>query len=72
MLAFAIHWLLWSFHGLLAFAWSVLVLYVTLGFRQFSHHFTAIRDALEVGDEDTARELLADWQQVDASELPRS
>jgi len=72
VLAFAIHWLLWSVHGLLAFAWSVLALYMTLGFRQFSHHFTAIRDALEVGDEDTARELLADWQQVDATELPRS
>ena len=72
LLAFAIHWLLWSVSGLLAFAWSVLVLYMTLGFRQFSHHFTAIRDALEVGDEDTARELLADWQQVDATELPRS
>lgn len=72
VLAFAIHWLLWSVHGLLAFAWSVSVLYMTLGFRQFSHHFTDIRDALEVGDEDTARELLADWQQVDATELPRS
>ena len=47
-------------------------LYVTLGFRQFSHYFTAIRDALESGDEDTARELLAKWRQVDAHELPRS
>jgi adenosylcobinamide-phosphate synthase len=72
LLAFVIHWLLWSVHGLLAFAWSVLVLYASLGFRQFSHHFTAIRDALDVGDEVTARQLLADWQQVDASELPRS
>jgi adenosylcobinamide-phosphate synthase len=72
VLAFAVHWFLWSVHGLLAFAWSVLVLYMTLGFRQFSHHFTDIRDALEVGDEDTARALLADWQQVDATELPRS
>lgn len=72
LLAFVIHVLLWQVHGLLAFVWSVLVLYLTLGFRQFSHHFTAIRDALDVGDEDTARELLAQWQQVDASELPRS
>jgi adenosylcobinamide-phosphate synthase len=48
------------------------VLYVTLGFRQFSHHFTDIRDALDAGDEQRARELLAQWQQVDASELPRS
>jgi adenosylcobinamide-phosphate synthase len=72
LVAFAIHWLLWSVHGLLAFAWSVAVLYASLGFRQFSHHFTAIRDALDVGDEETARQLLAEWRQVDASELPRS
>ncbi|MDB5947946.1 MAG: putative rane protein distantly related to cobalamin biosynthesis protein [Ramlibacter sp.] len=55
-----------------AMLWSVAVLYVTLGFRQFSHHFTNIRDALDAGDEARARELLAHWQQVDASELPRS
>ena len=71
--AVAVHWLLaltlgWPF----AVLWSVAVLYVTLGFRQFSHHFTNIRDALDAGDEATARELLAQWQQVDASELPRS
>ncbi len=67
-----IHWLLLSFSVLLAFAWSVAVLYVTLGFRQFSHYFTDIRDALDDGDEASARELLAEWRQVDASELPRS
>jgi len=69
---FAIHWLLWSVNPLLAFLWSVMILYVTLGFRQFSHHFTDIRDALDDGDEISARELLAQWRQVDASELPRS
>ncbi|HYW57613.1 MAG TPA: CobD/CbiB family protein [Polaromonas sp.] len=68
----AIHWLLWSVHGALAFLWGVAVLYVTLGFRQFSHYFTDIRDALDDSDEATARELLAQWRQVDASELPRS
>jgi adenosylcobinamide-phosphate synthase len=47
-------------------------LYATLGFRQFSHYFTDIRDALDIGDEEQARELLAQWRQVDASELPRS
>ena len=67
-----IHWLLWNVNVLLAFAWSVAILYVTLGFRQFSHYFTDIRDALDDGDEDTARALLAQWRQVDASELPRS
>ena len=72
LLTLAVHWLLWSVNGVLAFAWSVAVLYVTLGFRQFSHYFTDIRDALDDGDEATARELLAQWRQVDASELPRS
>ena len=67
-----IHWLLLSVSVLLAFAWSAAILYVTLGFRQFSHYFTDIRDALDEGDETTARELLAQWRQVDASELPRS
>jgi adenosylcobinamide-phosphate synthase len=73
LLALGVHWLLlltlgWPF----AVLWSVAVLYATLGFRQFSHHFTDIRDALDAGDEAHARELLAQWQQVDAGELPRS
>jgi adenosylcobinamide-phosphate synthase len=67
-----VYWLLWSVSGVLAFAWSAAVLYVTLGFRQFSHYFTDIRDALDDGDEASARGLLAQWRQVDASELPRS
>jgi adenosylcobinamide-phosphate synthase len=53
-------------------AWHVAVLYATLGFRQFSHHFTAIRDALEAGDEDKARQLLATWQNVQVGQIPRS
>jgi len=72
LLALALHHLLWWVHPVLAFVWNAAVLYVTLGFRQFSHHFTAIRDALDVGDEDQARAALAQWQQVDASQLPRS
>ena len=72
LLTLLIHLLLWRVSFLLAFAWSVAILYVTLGFRQFSHYFTDIRDALDDGDEDTARELLAQWRQIDASDLPRS
>ena len=72
MVALAVHLGLWFVNPLLAFFWSVGILYVTLGFRQFSHYFTDIRDALDDGDEDTARALLAEWRQVDASELPRS
>ena len=56
----------------LMLVWNVAMLYLTLGFRQFSHNFTRIRDALDEGDEARARELLAQWQQVDASALPRS
>jgi len=70
--ALGIHWgLVYTIGWPAATVWSAAVLYVTLGFRQFSHHFTNIRLALDAGDEDRARELLAQWQQVDASELPR-
>ncbi|MES2183514.1 MAG: CobD/CbiB family protein [Pseudomonadota bacterium] len=73
LLALAVHLaLVWTVGWPFALLWNIAVLYVTLGFRQFSHHFTSIRDALLEGDEMRARELLAHWQQVDASELPRS
>jgi len=55
---------------LLALGWNVLVLYLTLGFRQFSHYFTDIRDALDEGDDAKARQRLAEWRHLDASELP--
>jgi len=55
-----------------ALVWNVAVLYVTLGFRQFSHYFTDIRAALERGDETEARRLLSEWRHLDASELPRT
>jgi adenosylcobinamide-phosphate synthase len=45
-------------------AWTVAVLYFTLGFRQFSHRYTAIRDALAAGDPDKARALLARWDEA--------
>jgi adenosylcobinamide-phosphate synthase len=73
LVVLAVYWLLagltdWP----LAVIWNIVVLYHCLGFRQFSHHFTDIRDALEAGDEPLARERLAHWQQVDANGLPRS
>ncbi len=60
------------FSILLALAWNVAVLYLTLGFRQFSHYFTDIREAVEQGDEFEARRLLTEWRHLDASELPRT
>ena len=57
---------------LLALVFNVAVLYLTLGFRQFSHYFTDIRAALERGDEIEARRLLAEWRHLDVSELRTS
>jgi len=73
LLSVVIHWTLWLTLGWpSAMLFQVAVLYLTLGFRQFSHHFTAIRDALAEGDEALARELLSEWKHVDASDLTRT
>ena len=53
--------LLYSLNPLLAWALNVAVLYLTMGFRQFSHHYTEIQLALRLGDLDRARQLLAEW-----------
>lgn len=72
-LALAIHALAhWGLGWFVAALWNVALLYATLGFRQFSHHFTDIRNALENGDEQQARELLARWQEVKVGEIERS
>ncbi len=72
LLAAAVHLLLAPWSLIAALAFDVAVLYVTLGFRQFSHYFTGIRDHLERGDEAGARALLAEWRHLDASEMPRT
>lgn len=72
LVAWGVHAGLAHFNVLFALAWNVAVLYLTLGFRQFSHYFTDIRDALDRGDEAQARRLLSEWRHLDASELPRA
>ncbi|MDB5948796.1 MAG: Cobalamin biosynthesis protein CobD [Massilia sp.] len=61
-----VYWVLLHF-GLVfaAFAWNVLIVYLTLGFRHYSHYFTSIQMALGAGDEPTARSLLAEWTRID-------
>jgi len=61
-----IYWVL-VYYGFvfLAFAWNVAVVYLTLGFRHYSHYFTSIQLALNQGDEATARTLLAEWARID-------
>jgi adenosylcobinamide-phosphate synthase len=71
LLAGGIYMLVARYSLLLALVLDVAVLYLTLGFRQFSHYFTDIREAIDRGDEAEARRLLAEWRHLDASELPR-
>ena len=72
----ALVWLLYllvaHFSLLLALALNVGVLYLTLGFRSFSHYITDIRLALERKDEATAKQLMTEWLHLDASELPQN
>ncbi len=56
-----LHYVLLSVHPIFAWAFSVLVLYLTMGFRQFSHYFTDIHTALRDKQLDTARDLLGQW-----------
>lgn len=72
LVAWGLHAAIGYFSLIGALVFDVGVLYLTLGFRQFSHYFTDIREALERGDEDHARALLAEWRHLDASELPRN
>lgn len=69
---FALWWVVHRYTLVGAFILNVVLLYLTLGFRQFSHFFTDIREALTRGDEAQARLLLAEWRHLDASELPRT
>lgn len=58
----ALYYLLFWMHPLFALALNVAALYVTLGFRQFSHYFTAIQAAIKAEDLDRARELIGTWR----------
>ena len=59
-------------HGvspLAGWLWNLAVLHLTMGFRQFSHSFTEIQQALREGDLARARERLGGWRGESASEL---
>ena len=57
---------------ILAWAWNLAILYLTMGFRQFSHYFREIARALRDGDVVTAREYLGRWRGKSAAELTAS
>ncbi|MFZ1891616.1 MAG: regulatory signaling modulator protein AmpE [Formosimonas sp.] len=53
-------------NDLLGLIFTMLVLYLTLGIRQFSHFFTKIRTALNANRGDIARDELAAWLHEEA------
>ena len=65
----ALYWLLYHVHPHFAWALNVLVLYLTMGFRQFSHYFTDIHLALRADRLDEARGLLSRWRGMPSHEL---
>ena len=68
-LTLAIYYALYHVHAALAWAWNVAILYLTMGFRQFSHHFTDIHKALRDNDLAHARALIGEWRGRPAEDL---
>jgi adenosylcobinamide-phosphate synthase len=50
---------------------NIAALYLTLGFRQFSHFFTGIQSAIRDAEVDRARELIGAWRGESAAHLSR-
>jgi len=69
LISLVVYYLLYQVSGVLAWAWNVAVLYLTMGFRQFSHHFTDIHRALNEGDLPRARLLTRAWRGRPADDL---
>jgi len=65
LLQFLLAWL----QPLLSLLLNVALIYLTLGFRHFSHYFTDIHLALRLGELDRARALLGEWRGHSADHL---
>src|SRR6185295_8368197 len=63
----ALFWL----NPLAALLLNIAALYLTLGFRQFSHYFTGIQAAVRESDIDRARELIGAWRGESATHRSR-
>jgi adenosylcobinamide-phosphate synthase len=61
LIVLVVHLILIFTQPLLALVWNVLIVYWFLGFRQFSHPYTAIQEYLVDRDLDSARKELANW-----------
>jgi adenosylcobinamide-phosphate synthase len=62
-------WVADLLHPVALFCVHVTVLYLTIGFRQFSHPFTEIQLALAAGDVDGARRTLSEWLRARGGEI---
>jgi len=62
-----IYWMCARISPFAALAWNILIVYLTLGFRHYSHYFTSIQLALNSGDEAAARAMLAEWSGEDTT-----
>jgi adenosylcobinamide-phosphate synthase len=62
-----VYWLCARISPFAALAWNIAIVYLTLGFRRYSHYFTSIQLALGSGDEAAARALLAEWTKRDTT-----
>jgi cobalamin biosynthesis protein CobD/CbiB len=70
-LALVLHIALFAVHPLAALVFNIAVLYLTLGFRQFSHYFTDIQVAVKSGDVERARVALDHWRGASGVVRPR-
>jgi adenosylcobinamide-phosphate synthase len=64
-----IYWVCREISPLAALVWNIVIVYLTLGLRHYSHYFTSIQLALSAGDEATARSLLAEWTKQDTAAM---
>jgi adenosylcobinamide-phosphate synthase len=62
LVAAFVYYILFLVQPLLALAWNVVVLYLTMGFRQVSHYYTETHLALQAGDLERARERVGSWR----------
>lgn len=69
LLALGAYYLLYQLSPLLALAFNVLMLYLTMGFRHVGHYFTDIHWALKSGDLDKARAILGQWRGASCERL---
>lgn len=64
-----LYYLLASANVVMAFVLNIAVLYFVMGFRQFSHGFNEVLEALRIGDVDAARQAMSGWRNQPADEL---